>query len=252
MDLMNLVQVMSDASVEKEKKSAKKKQTYKNANGLSLTADQNARLIDGQVYVLNPSGIVRDDMVFLPRPLASLDSNTGTYEVSTPSGKKLLENVFIDKNGKVFSSEPTAKIAEMGTGIQLALTAEPAKNTFIDNKGTIFTLYGNDSKYETEKNAQRESQNTSLAQTDALPGGAPAAPKVDAPAGGAPKADAPAPKAAAPADAAPKAAAPAGSPAATPAGGAPPADAGKGTPAAAPAKGGSDPAAAGGSSTTVA
>lgn len=65
--------------------------------GLTLTADQNARLIDGQVYVLNTSGICRDDMVFLPRPLASLDSVSGTYEMALPNGEmQMLENVWVN------------------------------------------------------------------------------------------------------------------------------------------------------------
>ena len=36
------------------------------SNGLTLVLDQNARVIDGQIYVPNATAIIKDNHVFLP------------------------------------------------------------------------------------------------------------------------------------------------------------------------------------------
>ena len=72
--------------------------TYTTALGVTLTLDQNARLIDGQVYTLNPSMIVKDDKCYKPRPNASFDSQQSLYYVpsdSETSGRQMLNDVFV-------------------------------------------------------------------------------------------------------------------------------------------------------------
>ena len=68
-------------------------------NGNTLILDQNARIINNQIYVPNSSAIIKDNAVFLPAVGAYKQESTGNYFLpneADPDSPTLIDDVIVN------------------------------------------------------------------------------------------------------------------------------------------------------------
>ena len=87
-----------------------------------LVLDQNAKIVDGEVYVPNPDAIIKGEKVFVPEPNAT-QGESGNW--CLPNGTVLDEVIVSSSTGTVYGWDPEAKIKTLDDGIgQVAYTID--------------------------------------------------------------------------------------------------------------------------------
>ena len=112
-------------------------------NGVTLFLDQNARLIDGKVFVPNSLAKIKNDVVFVPAPTALHDMTTDSYFLPNeldPNNPTLLDEVLVDSSGQVFARAAEFTILEDTDGAAVPYTLDV--NAQVTDQGQIYTLTG--------------------------------------------------------------------------------------------------------------
>ena len=182
--------------------------------GNTLILDQNARIINNQIYVPNSSAIIKDNAAYLPAPTAYKEEATGNYFLpneADPTSPTLIDDVIVNMQGKIWAKAAQFDLQLSNDGTLVPYTPDPTAQ--MDSQQRIFTTTGTQplpkvsvvqGKTPTEL-AQSDAAPDTAAGGDAKPAAAPAAAGAEAKPAAAAGADAK--PAAAGADAKPAAAA---------------------------------------------
>ena len=101
-----------------------------------LVLDQNAKVIDGKVYVPNSEAVIKGDTVFVPEPNAKQNGS----DWCLPNGTVLDEVIVSSSTGTVYAADPEAKIKVLDDGTKVAYTVD--QNASVDDAGNIYTATG--------------------------------------------------------------------------------------------------------------
>ena len=102
--------------------------TMTDTNGNTLILDQNARLINNQIYVPNSSAIIKDNAVFLPAPTAYKEEATGNYFLpneADSSSPTLIDDVIVNMAGKIWAKAAAYDLELASDGTLVPYTPDP-------------------------------------------------------------------------------------------------------------------------------
>ena len=98
------------------------------ATGNTLILDQNARIVNNQIYVPNSSAIIKDNAAYIPAPTAYKDEASGNYFLpnnADPNSPTMIDDVVVNMAGKIWAKAAQYDLQLSPDGTLVPYTPDP-------------------------------------------------------------------------------------------------------------------------------